>query len=145
MIKVSDSFPIYFIICDVIFAILLLIIIDQFKRRAFIKEYKLTLEKRAALSEIDFCKQLSIDENKAKFVRSIRENLANRLSVNPNLIYPEDKPWRFDFGMVKAFDEPTKEYFYGNYEYFPENMKSVGDLVKFLIQVYADAKLESLK
>ena len=47
--------------------------------------------------------------------------------------------------MVKAFDKPTKEYFYGNYEYFPEDLKSVGDLVKFLIQVCVDAKLESPK
>ena len=140
----SNWFQKYFILLDIILAVLLLIAFDRSKRRSFIRRYKLTQESRAALSETDFCKRLSIDKNNASFIRAIRESLAKRPTLNPVRIYPEDKLWHgFDFEIIEVFDEPTKKYFYENYEYFSDDVQCVGDLVKFLIQIRADAKFEN--
>jgi len=140
----SNWFQKYFILLDIIVAVLLLVAFDRSKHRSFIKRYKLTQERRATLSEADFCERLSIDENNASFVRAIRESLAKHSLLNPERIYPEDKLWHgFDFEIVEVFDEPAKKYFYENYEYFCDDVKCVGDLVKFLIQIRTDAKFKN--
>jgi hypothetical protein len=137
----SHLFQKYFIAWDIIFAVLLLIAFDQFKRKSAIRKYRLEQKKRIALSETDFCKRLSVDENNASLVRAIRESLAKRPSLNPERIYPEDELWDdFDFQIDDFFDETTKKYFRENYEYFPDDVRRVGELVKFLIQVHAEAE-----
>jgi hypothetical protein len=138
--------PKTFIACDVVASVVLLTAFDRYKRWSAIRRYKWRQNNRAPLSGMDFCKRLSVDENNASFVHAVRENLAKRPSLNPSLIYPEDELWDgFDFEIVEVFDEPTMNYFCENYEYFSDDVKRVGDLVKFLIQVCTEAKLADSK
>ena len=130
---------------DIIVAVLLLIAFDRSKCRSFLKRYKLKQKSRSALSEADFCRRLPIDENNSSFVRAIRESLAKRPALYPERIYPEDELWDgFDFEIDDFFDKSTMKFFWEHYAYLSDDVRSVGDLVKFLIRVRDEAKLEGL-
>jgi hypothetical protein len=143
----SSWFQKYFIVWDVIFAVLLLYAIDRFKRRATIRRYRLSQKKRTPLSEIEFCKRLSIDEANAVLVATVRQGLSKRGFFDPDRIYPEDSLWEvFDFQLGDFLDEFVMRFFYAEYECLPdEDLSCVGDFVKFLIQIRAEAKLEDSK
>ena len=121
-----------------------LVIRDKFRRKKFIQKYAELANHHPLLPDEVFCQHLGIDLSHAAFVRVIREKLAIRLNLNFNALYPDGNLWLgFESDAIEAFEEPVALYFYKNYDYISDDVRTVGDLTKFLIQVQLEAKMKN--
>jgi hypothetical protein len=90
---------------------------------------------RKPLSDLEFCKKLSVPADQVNFVSEVRKNLAKRGSYKSELIYPEDELWKtFDFQTGDLLDEFAMNLISMNRGELPcEELNSVGDFVKYLV------------
>jgi len=77
-------------------------------------------------------------------VHVIGEKLSIRLNLNLNAIYPDDNLWLgFEYDAIEAFEESVALYFYNNYDQISNDVRTVGDLTKFLVQVQLEATMKN--
>ena len=127
-----------YLICFAVAAVIVFLMLgikDRIRRHTFFKKKFILQSKRDLLPDLEFCEKLSLDPSCLAFVSEVRKKLAMRGAYDPNRIYPEDDLWEtFDFQIGDFLDEFAMNFIecgYGDLPY--EELKSVGDFVKYLI------------
>ena len=130
-----------FLVVLVVAGLLLLSYFRNLEKKAEFRKIAQMQANRAPLSDLEFCTKLLLNPNDVDFVSAIRKALAKRGDYNYERIYPEDELWdTFNFQLGDFLDEFAMDFIQCGYGELPsEELKSIGDFVKYLVSKHKES------